>query len=202
MYKYDLITVHFIKIKKHLKIFISSIHHYHSQEKKMKFLLAAVFMLLAQLTLAQDLNSKRTVCRYVKESLLLSCKGPTGTVECLASWMFPVDVKIVGLGSSIDNPAEKFSLFPLKSDNTVWTDTKQALNGQNFVLSLYQLDRIEDNGVRVKDAACFNKLTALFKSSASNLPITLENKKQVKLFGDIFFFEKEVVKQVVNRNIV
>ena len=172
----------------------------------MKFVIAIALIFVLQSVSAQRFSSgdssKRTSCTYFNDKLTLSCKGPSGTVECDALSIFPMTFKIAGLGlDSTFTGKNIFRLFPLRQDNTVWINHQFLTEAQNKIsLSVHDSTTAtaDDSGLRIKDTACFNKLAELFKSSESNMIVPLakltgqniETIPTARLFGQVFFFDK------------
>lgn len=167
----------------------------------MKFIVAALLFVAAfQAISAQNEPSKRTKCTYFVDKLTLSCVGPTGKVECEAASSMPFPAKLIGLGFPV-NPIkglQKFDLFPLRSDNTAWLNREITIDGKTVAFSLYQSPTIMDAGLRLRTPECFDKLSALFRSSASSLSVPVASdltsagpfKTKIELFGEIFWFNQ------------
>jgi len=169
----------------------------------MKFLLATfLFVIVSQSVLAQSNDtSLRTRCTFFADRLILNCTGPTGRVECEAADEFPFKIKIVGISFPKDSSVPKFDLHPLRSDNTAWLDSPAVLDGKSVSFSIYEQQSIRDFGFRLRDAGCFSRLSALFKSSVANLnvPVTSEvtgvtkSTSKVQMLGEIFWFERSFI---------
>jgi len=167
----------------------------------MKFIIAALLFAVAfQAIAAQNEQSKRTKCTYFADKLTLSCVGPTGRVECEAASFMPFPAKLIGLGF-VANPIkglEKFDLYPLKADSTAWLNHEITIDSKPVTLSLFHSATIMDSGLRVRTPECFDKLSALFRSSMSNLAVPVASdltssgpfKTKVELFGTIFWFNQ------------
>jgi len=171
----------------------------------MKFLLAvALLMVVSQSVIAQNADSKlRTKCTYFADSLILNCTGPSGRVECEASNLFPLRVKIVGIAlpKETTSTLAKFDLHPLREDNTAWLSNRMMLNGTMTSFSIYQSNLIKDAGFRLRDAQCFERLASLFRSSTSNLNVPMSEElrggkpsRRADLLGEIFVFERSLAR--------
>jgi hypothetical protein len=114
--------------------------------------------------------------------------------------IFPMEFKIVGLGLDANfNGVNKFRLFPLRQDNSAWINHQFLTEQQKKIsLSIHASNSVDEEGISVRDPACFARLVELFRSSQSNLQvplakITSANTASVptaSLFGQIFFFSK------------
>jgi hypothetical protein len=128
-----------------------------------------------------------------------------------------MEFKIVGLGlDPIWTGANRFRLYPLRQDNTAWINHQFLTESQRKIsLSIHAASPVEiEDGISLKDAACFNRLVELFRSSESNLQVPLNkitsaNTGEVRtatLFGTIILFNKSfpstgaVVSTRVERN--
>ena len=122
--------------------------------------------------------------------------------------MFPMHMrnKIIGLVFPRDKTSSlaKFELSPLRQDNRAWLDSRVRMNDTMVSFSLYHSQLIRDAGFRLRDAACFERLSALFRSSKDNLavPVTSEVgilrdgqiKNRINLFGEIFMFDRSMIR--------
>ncbi len=103
---------------------------------------------------------KRTECVYTKETDMLSCKAPTGIVECEVDMRFPVekvDFKLFGITQVSESPIS-FELVPRKLDNTAWDWF--MVDGKKVVLSLWSSDA-ELTGLKVEESVCWEKMVGI-----------------------------------------
>ncbi len=134
--------------------------------------------------------------------------SPSGRVECEASNLFPMRIKIVGIAFPRDTTSSlaKFELHPLREDNVAWLNSRVMMNGTMTSFSIYQSNLIRDAGFRLREAQCFQRLADLFRSSTANLavPVTDEavrgagpvekSRAKIDLFGEIFWFERSMAR--------
>ena len=172
----------------------------------MKFLVAFAFCLVLQsalaLTTASGDSKARTSCSYFRDTLTLSCKGPSGKVECAAIASFPMTFKIVGLG--ID-PAftgkDIFRVYPLRQDSSAWINHQFLTTAQTKIsLSVHASAGVTagESGFEIRETECFNRLVQVFKSSESNQVVPLgkitgqniQSLLSARLFGHVFFFDR------------
>ena len=112
----------------------------------------------------------------------------------------PFPAKLIGMGFVANpiNGLQKFDLYPLRRDNTAWLNHEITIDGKTVAFSLYQSPTIMDAGLRLRTPECFDKLSALFRSSMSNLAVPVASdltstgpfKTRVELFGEIFWFNQ------------
>ena len=168
----------------------------------MKFLIVlAVLVATALAQTSTSDSSLRTRCSYFKDKLMISCKGPSGKVECETFDNFPAGLnsKVFGLGFD-----EKFTgsnrirIYPLRADNKFWINHQFITQGQRKIsMSVHSREGVLEEGFRVKEQTCFDRLSQLFQSSTSNLRVPLSKITAVgatvpraSLFGEIFCFDK------------
>lgn len=133
---------------------------------------------------------------------MLSCKGVSGSVECEAMSIFSQKFKIVGLGID-ENDSKTFRLFPLKLDNTAWMHHTFMDSNRQVSLSL---SPFANDGLRIRDQACFEKLSGLFKSGVSSVksvPLEKNGLKsgKVNIFGEVFLFDRTLSKKQSTRRV-
>jgi len=170
----------------------------------MKFLVAIALMLVVSVS-AQKFQSgdskMRTSCTYFADTLSLTCRGPSGTAQCEALTFFPMPFKIVGLGlDSTWTGENQFRIFPLRQDSTGWINHQFLTEtGRKVSLSIHAASASSDeDGLSIRDPACFARIVDVFRSSQSNLVVPLKGLTadnaatvpQATLFGQIFFFDK------------
>lgn len=150
-----------------------------------------------------------TNCVYLPETKVLKCKGSSGDVEC------DVAADLSGLGSKKFNvfgigrlPVEmkdakpesiKYWLYPRNIDNQTYFNHSIAVEGKLVDLVLYHADKVVDNGLRVPDLKCYERLVSLFNASTENHIVRLEGEEsssnpEVSLFGEILWNDKNLQK--------
>ena len=168
----------------------------------MKFLivLAVLFAAASAQTSTPD-SSLRTRCAYFKDKLMLSCKGPSGKVECEAFDNFPAGLnsRVFGLGFDEKFPGpNRIRIYALRADNTFWINHQFMTQNQRKVsMSVHPRQGALEEGFRVKEQTCFDRLNQLFQSSTSNLRVPLSkvtgagaSTPRASLFGEVFCFDK------------
>lgn len=131
------------------------------------------------------MTMKRTECVYTKDTEILSCKGPTGVVECQVDFKFPAfenkqDFKLFGISQVSESPVS-YELVPRKLDNSAWEWL--MVDGKKVKLSLWSSE-IKNFGLKVEETVCFDKMTALLKTSVRNEKVFI-GEAQTYILGDL-----------------
>jgi hypothetical protein len=128
---------------------------------------------------------KRTECVFTNETNMLSCRGPTGVVECQVEHYHHSDYKMFGISQVSESPVS-YELVPRKLDNSAWEWL--MVDGKKVKLSLWSSE-YKGFGLRVEENVCFDKMTALLKSSVRNEKIFIGS-QQTYILGDLIVADK------------
>lgn len=131
---------------------------------------------------------RRTECAFTKDNEMLSCKGPTGVVECEVEVKLPAwktDFKLFGISQVSETPAT-YELVPRKLDNSAWEWMMVA--GKKVTLSLFSSEK-KEAGLRVEENVCFEKMVELLKTSVRNEKVFIGS-EQKYILGDLLVADK------------
>lgn len=150
---------------------------------------------------------EKTECFYQKETSMLTCFGKYEKQECEAT--FKMDDKMTyeyfGIGEYKGEASgdKKFALIPRKSDNTAWLDDYFTVDGKKSYFSMYQSSKLNDYGLKVKSAECFDKIFEILNKSTRHEKVYIQSvtgeNAEIYLIADVAIQDEMPEEEVEKR---
>jgi len=169
-----------------------------------------VFALLVGLAVAVDdvfkwdtipIAENASQCIFNPEVKRISCRGPSGIVECPAviELTTPRTFKFDVFGLRRDSvksfvtPVEtrRYELYPRKLDNVTYLNYTVTIGEKPVELYVYYGEHTTESGLRFTDKKCFlSFVDVVVDKSTLKHEVTLESGTVVELFGEVLVAEK------------
>jgi hypothetical protein len=137
--------------------------------------------------------AKTSECTYFSNRAMLVCEAPSLRVECASELVMdklnmPIPVVAIGrtpVGDIKDVKNVRYPLF-FESDKDMWSRTyTDASTSKVYSFSLFFTPKVGELGLRIKDIACWRKMTTFFTGLTKFEQIRVGSQK-IQVLGSVF----------------
>ncbi|CAF0916820.1 unnamed protein product [Brachionus calyciflorus] len=155
------------------------------------FLALSIIFMVNGLPIQNSDIEKTTLCVYTDNSKQIFCQRSEIKIQCDAFVVGQKSIRFLGISQQpIDssNPElVKYFVYPRKEKSSTYLDHSNLIEGRSVENFLYYGEKSDNNGLRVPNLSCWNKLLDVLKGTEQIQKVKLtDSNEEVSLIGEIF----------------